>query len=183
MDRRPASQRSWQSPSPAGAATIIFIVFALLRVLVFRPELDRGTTSLESATVKYVIDGDTLDLEDGRRVRLLGIDAPEMGFDGGTKEPYSQESTDWLRDRVEGRRVQLRIDSPKLDRYQRTLAWMFDDQGRLVNRDILLAGYAKLLDTFGLPQDLEPSLREAESEARVRRVGIWQSRQKSKSTK
>ncbi|MFN9717983.1 MAG: thermonuclease family protein [Planctomycetota bacterium] len=181
MNRRPASRRSWQSPSPSGTAIIIFIVLALLRVLVFRPELDRGTAELVQATVRYVIDGDTLDLDDGRRVRLLGIDAPEMGFDGGTAEPFAQKSTDWLKDRVEGRRVQLRIDSPKLDRYQRTLAWVFDDQGRLVNRDILLDGYARLLDSFGLPQDLEPSLREAESEARIRRVGLWQPKQQGRS--
>lgn len=180
MDRRPASRTSWQSPSPSGTAIIIFVVLALLRILVFRPEVDRGPATLEEATVRFVIDGDTLDLEDGRRVRLLGIDAPEMGFDGGTAEPLALQSTDWLKDRVEGRRVQLRIDSPKLDRYKRTLAWVFDDQGRLVNRDILLDGYAELLDSFGLPQDLEPSLREAESEARIRRIGIWQPKQKSR---
>lgn len=175
MDRKPVSRSSWQSPTPAGTAIIIFIVLALLRVLVFRPELDGASAAaLERATVRYVIDGDTLDLSDGRRVRLLGIDAPEMGFDGKTAEPFSQEATDWLRERVEGRLVQLRIDSPKLDRYQRTLAWIFDDKGRLVNRDILLDGRARLLDSFGLPQDLEPDLREAESEARVRQIGLWQ---------
>jgi micrococcal nuclease len=159
---------------------LIFIVLALLRILVFRPELDRAVESLEPASVRYVIDGDTVDLSDGRRVRLLGIDAPEMGFDGSTKETGAQEATDWLRDRIEGRAVQLRIDSPKLDRYQRTLAWIFDDQGRLVNRDMLLAGHAKLLDTFGLPADLEPSLREAASEAQIRQVGLWQPKSKKR---
>jgi micrococcal nuclease len=180
MDRKPTSRSSWQSPTPAGIAIIIFIVLALLRILVFRPELDRASATLESATVRYVIDGDTLDLSDGRRVRLLGIDAPEMGFDGKTAEPFSQEATDWLRERVEGRLVQLRVDSPKLDRYQRTLAWIFDDQGRLVNRDMLLDGRARLLDSFGLPQDLEPSLREAEAEARVRQIGLWQPKSKKR---
>lgn len=180
MDRKPTPRSSWQSPTPAGTAIIIFIVLALLRILVFRPELDRASAAMESATVRYVIDGDTLDLSDGRRVRLLGIDAPEMGFDGKTSEPFSQEATDWLRERVEGRLVQLRVDSPKLDRYQRTLAWIFDDQGRLVNRDMLLDGRARLLDSFGLPQDLEPSLREAEAEARVRQIGLWQPKSKKR---
>jgi endonuclease YncB( thermonuclease family) len=151
----------------------VFIGLAMLRVLVFRPESFSSPSVHESVTVSYVIDGDTLDLTDGRRVRLLGIDAPEAGFDGEEPEPWAAESTQWLRDRVEGRPVRLRIDEVEKDRYGRTLAWIFDEQATLINRQMLAEGQARLLADFGLPIDLEPSLRAAESEARLAKLGLW----------
>jgi len=162
-----------RSASPATIAVIIFILLAMLRLLVFRPEspIVRSTKSI--ATVRYVIDGDTLDLVDGRRVRLLGIDAPEAGFQEKIAEPWAEESTEWLRDRVEGYEVTLRIDEKETDRYGRTLAWIFDVNGVLVNQQILTEGHAKLLSSFGLPIDLEPALREAESRARIQKSGLW----------
>jgi len=159
-------------------AVLIFVVLAVLRVLVFRPELSSDGKPREKAVVKYVIDGDTFDIQDGRRIRMLGIDAPEAGFGGKQAEPFSAEATAWLRDRIEGREILLRIDHPKTDRYGRTLAWIFEPDGILVNQQMLLAGHVKLLADFGLPADLEPVLRQAESEARIRRLGLWAPKRK-----
>ena len=164
--------------TPATVAVLIFVVLAVLRVLVFRPELSSDGKPREKAVVKYVIDGDTFDLQDGRRIRMLGIDAPEAGFGGKEPEPFSTEATAWLRDRIEGREVLLRIDHPRIDRYGRTLAWVFEPDGILVNQQMLLTGHVRLLADFGLPADLEPALRQAESEARIRKLGLWAPRQK-----
>ena len=180
MTHKPETRTTWNSPTPAGIALIIFVALAMLRIFVFRPEMTAGSQAMEVATVRYVIDGDTVDLTDGRRVRLQGIDAPEMGFDGSDPEPYAQESTTWLRDRIEGKRVQLRIDSPKPDRYKRTLAWIFDDKGQHINLEMLREGQAKLLDDFGLPQDLESSLRDAYAEARELKRGMWETKSRKK---
>lgn len=154
-------------------AVIAFFVLAMLRVLVFRPETATSPVARQTVTVRYVIDGDTFDLTDGRRIRLLGIDAPEAGFHGHIEEQYAAESTTWLRNRIEGRRVQLRMGDEEKDRYDRTLAWIFDAQGILINCEMLAEGQAKLLPDYGLPLDLEPSLREAESEARLLKRGMW----------
>jgi endonuclease YncB( thermonuclease family) len=154
-------------------AVVVFLVLASLRVLVFTPETATSPDARQSGTVRQVIDGDTFDLTDGRRIRMLGIDAPEAGFHGGVAEPHSAESTAWLRDRIEGRRVQLRIGDEEFDRYGRTLAWIYDSQGMLINQQMLSEGQARLLADFGLPLDLEPSLRQAESEARLSKRGIW----------
>lgn len=174
-DTSPASPRrvSARSASPATVAVLIFALLAMLRLLVFRPESLIAPTVRPVVTVRYVIDGDTLDLDDGRRVRLLGIDAPEAGFQNKAAEPWAEESTAWLRDQAEGRDVQLRIDSREKDRYGRTLAWIFHADGTLINQESLLQGHAKLLADFGLPADLEPALREAESEARIQKRGLW----------
>ncbi|HQX51625.1 MAG TPA: thermonuclease family protein [Planctomycetaceae bacterium] len=168
--RRPKVRRSM---SPATIAILIFAGLTVLRLTIFAPELASDGKPRTSATVKYVIDGDTFDLDDGTRIRMLGINAPEAGFGDKVAEPHSAEATEWLRNRIHGRQMLLRIDYPKTDRYGRTLAWVFEPDGTLVNRQMLLEGKVKLLADFGLPPDLESSLREAESEARILKLGVW----------
>lgn len=181
MQSRQSRRRQGRSPTPATIAIIIFAVLAVLRLFVFRPESPTNAATRERVTVRRVIDGDTLDLTDGRRVRLLGLDAPEAGFNGKESQPWSEESTNWLRERIEGRDVTLRIGDEEKDRYDRTLAWIFDTDNVLINQQILSEGHARLLPDFGLPPDLEPLLREAESEARIRRSGLWGISGRSKS--
>jgi micrococcal nuclease len=152
---------------------ILFLSLAFLRLLVFKPEDVRSPNTWQTVTVRHVIDGDTFELTDGRRIRMLGIDAPEAGYHGKPAERFSAESAAWLRDRIEGGEVQLRIGDPEKDRYDRTLAWIYDSTGVLINQQMLQEGQARLLSDFGLPPDLEPSLRAAESEARLWKRGIW----------
>ena len=178
MGRKDQKPRTRRPLTPATTALLIFVVLAVVRIAVFRPELASDGKPRSKAVVRHVIDGDTFDLEDGRRVRMLGINAPEAGFGDKSPEPFSAEATDWLRNRIEGREVALRIDYPKTDRYGRTLAWVFEPDGTLVNQQMLLAGRVKLLADFGLPADLEPTLREAESEARIRKIGLWAPKRK-----
>ncbi len=178
MARKDQKLRTRRPLTPATTALLIFVVLAVVRVAVFRPELASDGKPRTKAFVQHVIDGDTFDLDDGRRVRMLGIDAPEAGFRDKTPEPFSAEATDWLRDRIEGRGVALRIDYPKTDRYGRTLAWVFEPDGTLVNQQMLSAGRVKLLADFGLPADLEPELRAAESTARIRKIGLWAPKRK-----
>ena len=178
MGRKDQKPRTRRPLTPATTALLIFVVLAVVRTTVFRPELASDGKPRSKAVVRHVIDGDTFALEDGRRVRMLGINAPEAGFGDKSPEPFSAEATDWLRNRIEGREVALRIDYPKIDRYGRTLAWVFEPDGTLVNQQMLLAGRVKLLADFGLPADLEPTLRQAESEARIRKIGLWAPKRK-----
>ena len=173
MGGKESKPRSRRPMTPATKAVLIFAVLMVLRLTIFRPELASDGKPRTTVLVQRVIDGDTFDLDDGTRVRMLGIDAPEAGFGDKTPEPFSSEATEWLKRRIEGREVALRIDYPKTDRYSRTLAWVFEPDGTMVNERMLREGFVKLLDDFGLPADLEPELRKAEAEARVRRVGVW----------
>lgn len=174
-DQKPRTRRPL---TPATAAMLIFVVLAVVRIAVFRPELASDGKPRSKAVVQHVIDGDTFILDDERHVRMLGIDAPEAGFRGKLPEPFAVEATNWLRTQIEGREVELRIDYPKTDRYGRTLAWVFEPDGTLVNQQMLSAGRVKLLADFGLPADLEPALRQAESEARIRKIGLWAPKRK-----
>lgn len=81
------------------------------------------------ARVGCAIDGDTLDLGTcgpfaDERIRVLGIDAPEVGSDGGASECYGDEATAALRALVEGRDVALSFDQGCTDPFGRTLAWV-----------------------------------------------------------
>ena len=178
MGGKDQKSRTRRPLTPATTAMLIFLVLAVVRTTVFRPELASDGKPRSKAVVQHVIDGDTFVLDDGRHVRMLGIDAPEAGFRGKLPERFAVEATDWLRNRIEGRDVALRIDYPKIDRYGRTLAWVFEPDGTLVNQQMLLAGRVKLLADFGLPADLEPTLRQAESEARIRKIGLWAPKRK-----
>ena len=81
-----------------------------------------------------------------------------------------------LHDRV----IVKRIDSEEKDRYQRTLAWVYTRDGEFINERLLSEGHAKLLADYGLPLDLEPRLRAAESEARIEKRGLWAISRRSK---
>jgi micrococcal nuclease len=91
--------------------------------------------NLESVRVVRILDGDTVELADGRVVRLIGIDTPEKG------QPGADSATICNTTLVLGRTVRLEYGHERSDRYGRTLAYLYID-GRMVNREILNAGWA-----------------------------------------
>lgn len=122
------------------------------------------------AWIEHVHDGDTLFLRDGRKVRLLGIDTPEVG-------EYAECGGDAARDRLravlpEGTRVRTVADVQPLDRFERSLLFLFTDDGTLVNLELIRDGYAEAVV-------LQPNvlwsaeLEAAEDEAQAASRGIW----------
>ena len=93
----------------------------------------------ERATVARVIDGDTVELDNGERVRYLGIDTPELG----SEECFSLEATERNRELVEGKQVSLVSGPEDRDRFGRLLRWVFLDDGTFVNAELIWEGYAK----------------------------------------
>ncbi len=155
---------------------MLALVF-LAGLIMFRlPDVvnDQTTTVVStSIRVARVIDGDTIELVDRRRIRLLGIDAPELGYNDDPSEYGAEASRDWLRQRIENELVRLRYGPSRLDRYGRTLAWILLPSGELINAALLEAGHARLLTGFPLPADLSAELHSATAQARVARRGIW----------
>ena len=149
----------------------------LLGLLICRlPDMADGRQTVTSSPpirVARVIDGDTIHLADGRRIRLLGIDAPELGYDDDPSEDGAESSRDWLRRRIEGDSVTLRYGRQRKDRYGRTLAWVMSADGELINRELLENGQARLVTRFPLPADLSAELHSSAARARVARRGIW----------
>ncbi|MBI3323903.1 MAG: thermonuclease family protein [Candidatus Omnitrophica bacterium] len=130
----------------------------------------------ETSTVRRVIDGDTVELADGRKVRYIGIDTPEVRKkrDGRwVKEPdyFGLEAMEANRRLVEGKRVELELDVQPRDRYGRTLAYVYLD-GEMVNERLVADGYAKLLT---IPPDVKyvERFRQALQQAKGRGLGLW----------
>lgn len=141
-------------------------------------ELFPSAPSPESheAIVLRVIDGDTVDLQDGRRIRLIGIDTPEMGYSPraqveGVNDPFAEEARAFLRELAEGRTVRLEFGPEPEDRYGRTLAYLFLQDGAHLNAELLRRGYARAYRRFQHPR-LDEFLT-LEEEARQAERGLW----------
>lgn len=127
-----------------------------------------------TARVRYVHDGDTFWLEDGRKIRLLGINTPELARDKRPAEPLARQARDDLR-RLLGKsaRVHLRFGKEKTDRYGRLLAHAFLDDGRNLSEWLLQRGLGYAL---AIPPNLwqVDCYRQAEQQARRQHKGLWQ---------
>jgi endonuclease YncB( thermonuclease family) len=120
-----------------------------------------------------VVDGDTIELSDGRRVRLLGINTPEIGHDDGPPEPFAEPAKTFLESLASpGTRVKLRLDSEREDRYGRQLAHVFLRGGVNVQAELLAAGLAM---TLVVPPNLwnRDCYARLEHAARAAQRGIW----------
>jgi endonuclease YncB( thermonuclease family) len=123
--------------------------------------------------VAAVHDGDTLRLEDGRRVRLIGVNTPELG-EGAGAEPQALEAKQLLQQLVKRSDGAIRVcmDAEHRDRYGRQLAHLYDRQGRSINRELLLQGLGYRI---AFPPNLKNQrcYAEAERAARKRNKGVW----------
>jgi endonuclease YncB( thermonuclease family) len=121
--------------------------------------------------VKTVIDGDTIDVSSLGRVRLLGIDAPEIGRGFDTPAPFAKEARDRLTAIILNRWIRLEQEGPATDVYSRRLAYIVTEDGQFVNATLVREGLARV--TARLPLTRLPELQRAEAEAQAFRRGMW----------
>jgi len=126
---------------------------------------DHGNSVYEQALVTSVIDGDTVELADGRHVRYLGIDTPESG------EYYAEEATAKNKDLVEGRTVELQRGKQDQDEYGRLLRYVYVD-GIFVNAELVAQGYATAY-IFDPDDRYSQILVQLEQYAKMRERGLW----------
>jgi micrococcal nuclease len=135
--------------------------------------------------VSRVIDGDTLKLDGGQRVRLIGIDTPEVHYsekllrdvdksdrDIKTIQAMGAKASDFTKTLCEGKRVKIVTDVQSKDRYGRTLAYVYLEDGTFVNAKILEEGYAEVMT---IPPNVKYSgyFLQLQKEARDKRRGLW----------
>ncbi len=121
--------------------------------------------------VRTVVDGDTLDVATLGRVRLLGIDAPELGRGYDTAAPFAREARDRLTALVLHRWVRLEQEGQMLDAYDRHLAYVLTEDGQFVNAVLVREGLARV--TARTPLSRLTELQRAEAEAQSFRRGMW----------
>ncbi len=121
--------------------------------------------TMEQVLVARVIDGDTIELADGSRVRYLGIDTPELG------EPYSAEASARNRELVGGKVVELQSGKRDCDEYGRLLRYVYVD-GVFVNAELVSQGYARAY-IFDPDERYSQVLVQLEQYAKMRKRGLW----------
>jgi len=137
--------------------------------------LPAGLTAEEGRFgVVEVIDGDTLVLEDGRQVRLVGIQAPKLplGRQGFKAWPLAEAARDALSAMTLGRDMLLAYGGRRVDRHGRALAQLFDSDGSWIQGRMLEAGMARVYG-FADNRALLPDMLALEQRARDARRGIW----------
>ena len=149
-----------------------FFVSLLWLCLPFRASLAddcRPSMPTRTSSVSTVVDGDTLRLEDGRSVRLIGLDTPELGRDGRADAPYAKAARRALQRLIEASDHQVLLE-PGLehrDRHRRLLAHLHTIDGRNITAELLKQGLgyqavvAPNLTHFNCYQEVEGQAREA----------------------
>jgi micrococcal nuclease len=136
--------------------------------------------------VDRVVDGDTLVLEGGQRVRLIGIDTPEMheskklyrdsqrmSQSAETIKKLGKRSYQFTRGLVEGKRVKVEFDVEKKDKYGRLLGYVYLPDGTFINAEIVKQGYASLM-TYPPNVKYADLFLKLYQEARENKRGLWQ---------
>ena len=126
----------------------------------------------EYRSVHLVYDGDTILLGSGDKVRYLGIDAPEIEYKGGKSEFMARAARNFNIKLVKGARVKLEYDQEKRDRYGRRLAYVFLENGDMVNAVLLRKGLAHVM-LHSLNVKYKALLLDCQRKAMKERLGVW----------
>ena len=152
---------------------------------VFLASCSAGLHDYSDILVTRVIDGDTIELADRERVRLVGIDTPESryntkltrdmkrtGKDAAVIIAMGKRATDFARMLVGGKRVRLEFDVERRDRYGRLLAYVYLPDGDMLNAELLRQGYAQV---YTFPPNIKyvDKFLRLQREARENRKGLW----------
>jgi micrococcal nuclease len=124
--------------------------------------------------VTKVTDGDTIHVDylgQDDRVRLIGVDTPEVSWYGGRGECYGEEAGQYSRSRLDGRTVRLEFDVDPRDRYGRLLAYVFLGD-ELFNLTLVRLGYATA-DPVRPDTARAAEFAAAEQSARMAGKGLW----------
>ncbi len=125
----------------------------------------------EDVLVMKVVDGDTLKLSDGQTVRLIGVDTPETVHPTKPVQYFGKEASAFTKRLAEGKTVTLEYDQQRIDKYGRTLAYVYLVDGRMLNSEIIKQGYGFAYIKF--PFKRMEEFRALEREAREAGRGLW----------
>ena len=122
--------------------------------------------------ITRVVDGDTFEVQDRTKVRLIGMNTPESVDPRKPVQAYAKEASAYTQTLLEGKDVLLQEGQTPKDRYGRTLAWVWLPDGRFVNALLVQEGYAQVY-TFADNPDHADLLLACQREARDGNRGLW----------
>jgi micrococcal nuclease len=134
-------------------------------------EQNVSAADLEIAMVVRVIDGDTVELSDGRRVRYIGVDTPETVDPRRPVECFGKQAGEKNKELVEGKTVQLEKDVSEIDRYGRLLRYVYVGE-LMINEFLVREGYAQVT-TYPPDVKYQDRFNVAQEQAREQNLGLW----------
>ncbi len=154
----------------------LILVFAGARLAPATEEKNDGPSPQQAESrlyrVKRTIDGDTLELDTGERVRLIGVNSPETNHPTRGLEPYGHQATAFTKKMVEGKNLRLEYDVERKDKYGRTLAYAYLEDGTFINAELVRQGYAQIMTIPPNVKYVDLFVR-LQREARQARRGLW----------
>jgi micrococcal nuclease len=149
-------------------------LFLCLFSLFFQAQAQQKTALL---AVTKVVDGDTFWVINSRgeeeKIRLIGVNTPESRNTGRTKIQYfGKESTAFAKNTLTGKRVRLEYDVQRSDRYKRTLAYVYLENGTFFNALLLQEGYAQVA-TYPPNVKYQNQFIKLQKRARDQKKGLW----------
>ncbi len=178
-------------PSALIVLTLIFGAFFLspkqLRIVqIALTNLSASTTPtpkvhsisrMDTAKVKRVVDGDTIELDTGEHLRYIGIDTPETKHPKKPVQCYGEEAYQANKKLVEGKSIRIEKDVSNVDRYKRLLRYVYvstqaSPSGILVNDYLVRNGFA-FATTFPPDVKFAEQFLDAQREAREKNLGLW----------
>lgn len=141
-----------------------YLAAAALVALLLAPQVS-------GQVVERVVDGDTVIVAGVGSVRLIGVDTPETKHPAKAVERFGAEASEFLTGLVRGKLVRLEFDWQRKDRYGRTLAYLYLEDGTFVNAEIVRQGYGFAYTKY--PFQFLEEFRALEREAREASRGLW----------
>ena len=163
---------------------IIIGIFAVLAVAVGMAPVAQAYPTMPQGiqgpyTAVKVVDGDTIHVDaNGQRlkIRMIGLDTPESVDPRKPVQCFGLEASAQAKTILGGQPVYLQTDPSQhsVDRFGRTLAYVWTESGRLFNLDMIADGFAHEF-TYDLPYRYQQDFRAAENDARTQERGLWSS--------
>lgn len=150
----------------------VVIIFFILIIFPLTVNAERKEIEFDSC-----VDGDTIKAKiDGEvsTIRFLAVDTPETVYPKKKAEPYGKEASNYTCNRVKNaKKLEIEYDpgSDKLDKYKRTLGWIYVD-GSLLQKELIEQGYAKVAYIYG-DYLYTNELKNVEKNIKERKIGVW----------
>ncbi len=151
------------------AVAVIALIFFCFRY--YYREKPTEEEIREKVQVTFVYDGDTIQLEGKRKVRLIGLDAPEINYGSKPPDCFAEEAKNIIVQLLNGQTIELETDKEDKDIYGRQLRYIYLDD-IFINDFLIRQGYDREMT---IPPDTKFSLqfKEAEKEAKAENRGLW----------
>lgn len=140
------------------------------------PSVELPLLSKGEYVVARAVDGDTLELVSGERIRLLGVNTPETVAPNKPVEPWGLEATDFTQSFVAEGTVRLTFDQERHDRFGRHLAYVWRGE-TLLNEELIRAGLSEAVTVFPYSRAMKDRFLSAQRQAKREHRGIWSNSQ------